>query len=43
MLTRQRPTLLTFENEEEFNQAKTYISTKSINIHQAGANQFRYI
>jgi hypothetical protein len=41
MLTRQRPTLLTFEDEEEFNQAKTYLSMKGINSHQAGTNQFR--
>jgi len=43
MLTRQRPTLLTFEDEEEFNLAKTSLSTKGINIYQAGTNQFRYI
>jgi hypothetical protein len=43
MLTKQRPTLLTFEDEEEFNQAKTYLSTKGINIYQAGTNPFRYI
>jgi hypothetical protein len=43
MLNRQRPTLLTFEDEEEFNQAKTYLLTKGIHIQQAGTNQFRYI
>jgi hypothetical protein len=43
MLTRQRPTLLTFEDEYEFNQAKTHLSTKGINPYQAGTNQFRYI
>ena len=42
MLTKQRPTLLTFEDEEEFNEAKTSLSTKGVNIHQAGTNQFRY-
>ncbi|CAF1444108.1 unnamed protein product, partial [Adineta ricciae] len=40
MLSRQRPTLLTFEDEEEFNEAKTCLSKKGVNIHQAGANQF---
>ncbi len=43
MLTRQRPTLLTFDDEDEFNQAKNYLSTKGINIYQAGTNQFGYI
>jgi hypothetical protein len=43
MLTRQRPSLLTFDDEKEFNQAKTYLSTNGINIYQAGTNQFRYI
>jgi hypothetical protein len=43
MLTRQRPTLLTFDDEEEFNQAKTYFSTKGTNLNQIGSNQFRYI
>jgi hypothetical protein len=43
MLTRHRPTLLTFEDEDEFNQAKTSLSMKGINLYQAGANQFRYI
>jgi hypothetical protein len=42
MVTRQRPTLLTFEDEEGFNEAKTCLSTKGVNIHQAGTNQFRY-
>ena len=43
MLTRQRPTLLTFEDEEEFNQAKKYLIIKGIDMHQAGTNQFGYI
>ncbi|CAF0898004.1 unnamed protein product [Adineta steineri] len=40
MLMKQRPTLLTFEDEEEFNEAKTCLSSKGVNIHQAGINQF---
>lgn len=41
MLTKQRPTLLTFDDEEEFNQARAYFSSKSIPIKQAGSNPFR--
>lgn len=40
MLTRQRPSLLTFEDEEEFNRAKAFLSTKNIKSYQAGTNQF---
>ncbi|CAF4879543.1 unnamed protein product, partial [Rotaria socialis] len=40
MLTKQRPTLLTFEDQEEFYQAQRCLSTKGANIHQAGLNQF---
>ena len=43
MLTRQRPTLLTFDDQDDFNHAKAYLSTKNIPIHQAGTNKFRYI
>lgn len=43
MLTRQRPSLLTFEDEKEFNQAKTYLSTNGYTMHQAGTNQFRFV
>lgn len=42
MLTKQRPTLLTFEDQEEFHQAHRCLSTKGVNIHHAGTNQFRY-
>ncbi|CAF2346479.1 unnamed protein product [Rotaria sp. Silwood2] len=40
MLSRQRPTLLTFEDQEEFHQAQRYLSTKSVNVQHAGSNQF---
>ncbi|CAF0935422.1 unnamed protein product [Rotaria sp. Silwood1] len=40
MLSKQRPTLLTFEDQEEFHQAQRFLSTKSVNIHHAGTNQF---
>ncbi|CAF4721781.1 unnamed protein product, partial [Rotaria magnacalcarata] len=40
MLTKKRPTLLTFEDQEEFYQAQRCLSTKGANIHQAGINQF---
>jgi magnesium-transporting ATPase (P-type) len=42
MLNKQRPTLLTFEDEDEFNQARTFFSNQNISIKQAGTNSFRY-
>ena len=43
MLTRQRPTLLTFEDRDEFNQAQRYLSRTDVDIRKAGINQFRFV
>ena len=40
MLTKQCPTLLTFEDEEEFHRARMYFSNRNMPIKQAGSNPF---